>query len=31
MRDGQTLPWATATDKITGEVLKLEATLLVLK
>jgi hypothetical protein len=31
MRDGQTLPWATATDKITGEVLRLEATLTVLK
>jgi hypothetical protein len=31
MRDGQTLLWATGADKITGEVLKLEATLTVVK
>jgi hypothetical protein len=31
MRDGQTLLWATGADKITGEVLKLEATLAVVK
>ena len=31
MREGQLLLWATATDKITGELLKLEATLTVVK
>ena len=31
MRDGQSVQWASATDKITGEVLKLDATLTVLK
>ena len=31
MRDGQTLLWASGTDKITGETLKLEATLTILK
>jgi hypothetical protein len=31
MRDGQSLLWATATDKITGEILKLESTLTVVK
>lgn len=31
MRDGQPLLWATATDKITGEILKLESTLTVVK
>lgn len=31
MRDGQSVQWASATDKITGEILKLDATLTVLK
>jgi hypothetical protein len=31
MRESQPLLWATATDKITGEILKLEATLTVVK
>ena len=31
MRDGQSVQWASATDKITGEMLKLDATLTVLK
>jgi hypothetical protein len=31
MRDGQSLLWATATDKITGEILKLESTLTIVK
>jgi hypothetical protein len=31
MRDGQTAQWASATDKITGETLRLDATLTVLK
>jgi hypothetical protein len=31
MRDGQTAQWASGTDKITGEILRLDATLTVLK
>jgi len=31
MRDGQTLPFAMATDKVTGDVLKVDVTLTVLK
>ena len=31
MRDGQTAQWASATDKITGEILRLDATLTVVK
>jgi hypothetical protein len=31
LRDGQTVQFATATDKITGEVLKVEVTITVMK
>jgi hypothetical protein len=31
MRDGQTVPFATATDRITGEVLKVDVTVAVVK
>jgi len=31
MRDGQTMPFGTGTDKVSGEVLKIEVTLTVIK